>query len=121
MKNNIKSIQQYKETKEEKSASILLTYSKLINGVSLYELNSIDIQNIQNFYSYLTLEGAKDMFNEEATALAYEEMKNYVGNYSYSIEIKKVFLQTYLEFIKSDLVQTKTINDEEEMHFLKMA
>lgn len=95
----VKSISE--EEMNRKYSSIMNTYSKISNHLSFSDFSMEDLENIKNFYSYITLNSAKEMFSEGAKILAYYEMQKYVGFLNYSEEIKKAFLNQYLEILKS--------------------
>lgn len=102
--NNIIKLISNKQDKEEVILSILNTYFKIIETEDFNELISVlkeeDIKNIEKFYIYLSLESAKNMLHEDAKEVAYEEMQNYVGTLIYSKEIKKAFLETYMNLLE---------------------
>lgn len=120
MNSKIKSIDSNKKNSNENTiASIMKTYAKISIFLSFQDLTEEDIRNIQRFYSYLCLEGAKGMLNENAKCLAYEEMKNYVGNYSYSKEIQSAYLHAYMNLLEYYKVLKLEENTQEEL--LKLA
>lgn len=79
--------------------AVFNTYAKIINGYTIEMMSEEDINVIKNFYCYLTINSAKDMLSTYHKSEAYEEMQNYVGNYVYPIEMKKAFLNKYLEYL----------------------
>lgn len=104
---------------EYKVNSINKTYNKLYNRESFITLDKEDLDNIANFYSYLCLLGAKEMLSEEAKLVAYEEMKNYVGDYNYSKEVKDVYLNAYKELLS--YYKSTNIDEKEEDQSIKLA
>ncbi len=104
----IYSIQNKGISNEDIVKSILNTYQKIKDGYPIESLFKEDIQNIKNFYSYLTINSAIGMLSNIHRNLAYQEMQNYVGNYSYPIEMKKAFLEKYIELLN----YTKSIKED---------
>ena len=100
-KNKIQEINSYNQfSNEDVVNSVLNTLEKISNGISLNKLTTFDIKNIENFYKCLTLEGALGMLTEGARVLAYEEIKHYVGDYIYSNNDKRLFLEKYMELLE---------------------
>ena len=110
---NIESFNKYNKISDEELVdSIFKTYEKISEGLSIKDLSVEDIKNIENFYSFVSLEAAIGMFNENVKSLAYEEMNSFVGNYSiYSNEMKKTFLNKYMEMLEYE----KTLKTHEEV------
>ena len=109
MKNNIKSIKKYREVANQQLiASILETYEKIKAGYTIEMFSLEDLLNIRHFYSYMTLSSAIDMLSVCHKNVAYEEMQSYVGNYPYTIEMKKAFLEQYLKIMEYQKVEMNT-------------
>lgn len=113
IKNNIKN-------DDEIKASILKTYSLIVGDVNIDSLNAEDVKNIEDFYIYLSLEGALGMLGEQPRFIAYEEMKRCVGNNGYSSEIKKAYLNAYKELLEYRKMNN-IVQEEENNSVLKLA
>ena len=98
--NKIQFIQKYKEKSNDVIvSSIFATYQKIIDGAYINSFTEEDIRNINQFYTYLTICSAIQLLDAPQKLVAYEEMKNCVGNYPYTLEMKKAFLEQYIKLL----------------------
>ena len=89
----------------------------IVGDINIDYLNAEDVKNIEDFYIYLSLEGALGMLGEQARFIAYEEMKR---NNGYSSEIKKAYLKAYKELLEYRKMNS-IVQEEENNSVLKLA
>lgn len=98
--------------------SILLTYSKISNGANTDTLTLEDLENIEKFYSAMTLKFAVGMLNVNGKSAAYEEINTYIGNFPYTKLMCDTFIEKYIELIE---YRRASVSEEELVRNLKLA
>lgn len=91
--------------KDSKSSVILSTFAKIkkynqgdLSYIS--ELTIADINNIEAAYSAACIYSALGMFNEEQQIAAKMQIESLVGDYSYSVEMYRLFVRAYGNLLK---------------------
>lgn len=101
-------------TEDSISLSVLSTFSKIekmdrSDSSYISKLTVFDMKNIENAYAAACIYSALGMFNESQQMAAKMDIESLIGNYSYSIDMYRLFVHVYGDLLK--YMETKKLNN----------
>lgn len=101
-------------TEDSISLSVLSTFSKIekmdrSDSSYISKLTVFDMKNIENAYTAACIYSALGMFNESQQMAAKMDIESLIGNYSYSIDMYRLFVRVYGDLLKYK--ETKKLNN----------